>query len=384
VKRKDNLVNIAQLFDVRVSDIRNWNNLPYTSTVKVGQDLTIYVPKDKIEYFTSINKMDEGEKKNILFVNSGDNYVEHKIKNGESLRSIANMYGVSVTQLKEWNNLKSNHISRGKKLMIYSGDSRRVADNKSLTNGRTTKYKVKHGDSLGEIAEKFGVTTLQLRKWNQLSSNRIVAGKSLIVHGRDNTSSLGDNTTNRNSNIVRYTIMKGDTIGEIAEKYGVSTDDIKNWNNMKNNKLISGKSISIYSDNGEDSETSSKPSKNTNRLSKNNSSSEHVVKNGEALSTIADKYNVTVKELKEWNDLDGSKIKVGQTLVVSKSNKKGSVAESKSSSKNKSLAAKTHKVREGESLWTIAKNYGVVVADIISWNNLKSDKVKVGQMLKIF
>ena len=386
VKRKDNLVNIAQLFDVRVSDIRNWNNLPYTSAVKVGQNLSIYVPKDKIEYFASINKMDEGEKKNILFVNSGDSYVEHKIKNGESLSSIANKYGVSIAQLKEWNNLKSNHLTRGKKLMIYPSDSRKVASAKSLAGGHATKYKVKRGDSLGKIAEKFGVTTLQLRKWNQLSSNRIAAGKSLIVHGRDITSSLGDNTTKRNSNVIRYTIKSGDSISEIAEKFGVSINEIKNWNNLKSDKLVSGKSISIYSDKDEVAETGAKPSKSESKHSKNIAADEHVVKNGESLSSIAEKYNISVNDLKKWNDLDGSKIKAGQSLVVSKISKKESVAQVKSSKggKAKSVAAKTHKVREGESLWTIAKNYGVVVADLISWNNLKSDKVKVGQLLKIF
>jgi membrane-bound lytic murein transglycosylase D len=325
VKSKDNLIDIARLFNVRVSDIRNWNNLPYTSRVKVGQELVVYVPIDKVEYFSSINNMTESERKNLLVVNSGDSYTEHRVRSGESLRSIANKYGVSIAQLKDWNNLKSNQINRGKKLIVYSGDYKKVSENRSLANGRTTKYKVKRGDSLGEIAMKFGVTSTQLRKWNKLSSNKIVAGKSLVVHGKDNITSLGDNTTRKSSNVVSYIIKNGDTISELAEKFDVSISEIKSWNNLKSNKLVKGKSISIYTDN-----------------------------------------NVDKKSFKKKNSV--------------------SEQQNKSLAKNNSKAEKSqiHKVREGESLWTIAKNYGVIVADIISWNNLKSDKVKIGQKLKIF
>jgi membrane-bound lytic murein transglycosylase D len=326
VKSKDNLVDIAQLFNVRVSDIRNWNNLPYTTRVKVGQDLVVYVPKDKVEYYSSINSMNEKDRQGLLVVNSGDSYTEHKVKTGESLSSIATKYGVSVAQLKEWNNLASNKITRGKKLTIYNGDYKKGSDNRTIAAGsRTTKYKVRRGDSLGEIAMKFGVTTNQIRKWNKLSSNKIAVGKSLVVHGKDNISSLGDNTTRKSSNVVSYTIKSGDTFSKIAAKYDVSVSDIKNWNNIKGNKLVKGKSINIYTDN-DIAQNSGKKSKLKGVESRNN--------------TLA---------------------------------KNSTKAETK----------KIHKVREGESLWTIAKNYGVIVADIITWNHLKSDKVKVGQKIKI-
>ncbi len=388
VKSKDNLIDIAGLFNVRVSDIRNWNNLPYTSTVKVGEALTIYVNKDKVDYYSSIDKMSSAEKQNLIFVNSGDSYVEHRIKSGESLKTIANKYGVSVAQIKDWNNLKSNRLVRGRKLMIYSGDSRRSSENRSIASNRTTKYKVRHGDTIGGIAEKFGVTTSQIKHWNKLASNRIVAGKMLVLHGKEEASSLGDNSSRAGSNVIRYTIKNGDSISEIAEKYHVSVNEIKNWNNLKSDKLIKGKAISIYSDNDSENVVAKKSSSNKETSSKkanDNSDSYYTVQNGDALSTIADKNNISIKELKALNNLKSSKIKIGQKLLVSneRPNKKSDSGRTvaKNSSKEDS---KIHKVKVGESLWTIAKNYGVLVSDIMLWNNLTSDKVKIGQRLKIF
>ncbi|MCX6173788.1 MAG: LysM peptidoglycan-binding domain-containing protein [Ignavibacteriales bacterium] len=326
VKSKDNLIDIADLFKVRVTDIRNWNNLPYTTTIKVGQELSIYEPNEKVEYFSSLDKMSEAEKNNLIFVNSGDTWVEHRIRNGESLSSIANRYGVSTSQIKEWNNLKSNRLVRGKKLMIYSGDTKRIASNNSSgnNNGRITKYKVKRGDSLGEIAEKFGATTAQLRKWNKLSSNKIVIGSMLAVHGKDIAKSLGDNTTRKESNVVSYKIKPGNTIGEIAEMFKVTIADIKQWNNLSSNKLVAGKSISIYS------------------------------------------------------DIDASKVEKSKKELVSKNNSKENANERSSKS-----SSTMHKIKEGESLWTIAKKYQVHVKDLIEWNKLKDERVKIGQSIKI-
>ncbi|MEG8947443.1 LysM peptidoglycan-binding domain-containing protein [Rosettibacter firmus] len=314
VKSKDNLVDIADLFDVRVSDIRNWNNLPYTSRVKVGQELTIYVPNEKADYYAKINDMTEKEKNEILFVSSDEKWIEHRIRSGESLSSIAAKYGVTVDQLKEWNNLKSNHIYKGKKLVVYSGNPKNIVNNIS-SNRTITKYKVRRGETLSEIATKFGVTIAQLKKWNNLSSNSIKIGQVLKVHNTDVISSLGDNTTKRNSNPVKYVIKRGDTIGKIAQQYNVTINDIKRWNNLKSNKLVAGRTLTLFND-------------------------------------TYDKVTT---------------VKTNESLVKNVSKER----------------VKIHKVREGESLWTIAKLYKVLVSDIISWNNLKNDKLKIGQVLKI-
>ena len=112
VKKDDSLLGIADLFNVRVSDVRNWNNIPYTTSIRVGQRLTIYVPEEQQGYFASLDKSTEIEEKAPKNYKDSNkpSYVYHTINRGENLGLIATQYGVSIAALKEWNGLRNNKI----------------------------------------------------------------------------------------------------------------------------------------------------------------------------------------------------------------------------------------------------------------------------------
>ncbi|RPI61121.1 MAG: LysM peptidoglycan-binding domain-containing protein, partial [Ignavibacteriales bacterium] len=323
VKNDDSLLGIADLFNSRVSDIRNWNNIPYTTTIKVGQPLNIYVPEEMQDYYSSLDKTTEIETNNNVVTtkntkttkNSG--MVYHKIRRGETLGLIAAKYGVSVNQLRDWNNISGNKIMSGRNLRIYpDGTSNNVAVNETKNNvskNNLYKYKVKKGDNLSEIAEKFGVTTQQVKKWNNISGNKIVAGKTLKIYNSTTSSSYGDNTTKNSSNVNYYKIKSGDSIGSIAEKYGVKVSEIQKWNNISGNKILAGNTLKIYSDanvNDIPNETT-KTTKNTKTNQQN-----YTVKNGDSLYSIASKNNTTVAKLKSLNNLTTNNIKTGQKLKL--------------------------------------------------------------------
>jgi membrane-bound lytic murein transglycosylase D len=313
VKAKDNLMAISDMFDVRVSDLRNWNNLAYTSRVRVGQTISVFVPEDKVEYYSQIDSMSNSEKEKLVDVQTEDTKIEHRIRNGESLSSIATKYGVTIAQLKDWNNLSSDRIARGKKLSIYSGDSKNYKTSVA-SSGRTNssvKYKVKRGDSLGEISKKFDVTIAQIKKWNKLKSNKVLIGDNLVIHGTEQVSSLGDNNKKVTNDVVKYRIKSGDSIGEIAEQFKVSVSDLKDWNNLSSNKIITGKTLNIYSNTSNQVKSSS-----NNKVSSNSTTTVHKVRNGESLWTIARSYKVLVSEIVSWNNLSNNKIKTGQTLKI--------------------------------------------------------------------
>lgn len=323
VKNDDSLLGIADLFNSRVSDIRNWNNIPYTTTIKIGQTLNIYVPESMKDYYASIDKSTEIEKtKNIVSnttnkSNKNAGLLYHKIRRGETLGLIAAKYGVSVNQLRDWNNISGNKIVSGKKLKIYSEGSTKYSSNnentKTITKNNLYKYKVKKGDSLGEIAETFGVSISQIKKWNNLADNRLLAGSTLKIYGGTSSSTYGDNTTKNTSNVNYYKVKSGDSIGMIADKYGVKISDIQKWNNLSDHKILAGSTLKIYSDaNINDiptyNKTSVKNSKTNNLV--------YVVKKGDSLFSIAQRYNTTVAKIKSLNNLKSNNIQAGQKLFI--------------------------------------------------------------------
>jgi len=124
----------------------------------------------------------------------GTQNVYYKVKKGDNLGKIAQRNHTTVAQLKKWNNLKSNMISAGKSLIVQKKvvpvDDETIKDEAILADNASTKvsgetkniyYKIKKGDSLSEIADRFGTSVNQLKAWNNLKSNRIDMGKSLIV-----------------------------------------------------------------------------------------------------------------------------------------------------------------------------------------------------------
>ena len=113
--------------------------------------------------------------------------IVHKVKKGESLGSIAKKYGVTVSNLKKWNNLKSNTLHVGQKLKIYRGgtapksNSSSKSEVSSSNNSTTKTHTVKKGESLSSIAKKYNCTVADLKKWNNLNSNTVKIGQKLKI-----------------------------------------------------------------------------------------------------------------------------------------------------------------------------------------------------------
>lgn len=183
-------------------------------------------------------------------------------------------------------------------------------------------YVVRSGDNLSSIANRYGVTVSDLQRWNNLSSTRIYAGQKLLVSKTTvkTTTTTQQTTTQQSSsgsNKVVYTIKSGDNLGSIAAKYKVSVDDIKKWNGLTSNNIVAGKTLVIY--------TSGTTPKNTTQTTtqKQNTSTQssklgtvYIVKSGDSLWSISQKYNTTVDKIKKDNNLTSDKLNVGQKLTI--------------------------------------------------------------------
>jgi len=378
VKKDDSLLGIADLFNVRVSDIRNWNNIPYTTTIVVGQDLSVYVPENNRDYYVSIDKRTKIEDKapNLNTDESNETFLYHKIQRGQNLGYISRKYGVSIAAIKQWNNLSGNRIIAGKKLKIYTdGSSGYTSTENTRTNPNSNlyRYKVRRGDTIGEIAEMYDVTTRMIRKWNGLRSNKIIAGQTIKIYSNDPVTSVVENNSGNDSNVSYYKIKKGDVIGQIAEKYKVSVANLKKWNNLSSNKIIAGKTLKIYSNSGQYTQTTGNTTTN-----KTGNVVSYKIKKGDSIGQIAEMHNVSVSDLRKWNNISGNKIIAGKTLKIYSSS-----GNKNNTTKKTSGGYTYHTVKKGETLSQIAEKYKVSIALIKEWNNISGNKIIAGKQIKI-
>jgi membrane-bound lytic murein transglycosylase D len=195
VKKGDTIGHIAEWFDCRAADIRNWNDIAYGSRIRVGETLEIFVDEGTVASYKQIDDMTfaqkearakKGKPKSQSGVaENGDRYT---VRSGETLESIARDHGVSIDQLKLWNNLRTSRINSGQHLVIHKSaeNVRLIASNDPVPpaakrDPKTVVYVVKKGDTLWEIARVFEVSTDKLREWNDLGRNKIVAGQELLI-----------------------------------------------------------------------------------------------------------------------------------------------------------------------------------------------------------
>ena len=314
----------------------------------------------------------------------------YTVKSGDSLWAIANKHGVSVANLKAWNNLSSDTIHIGQTLTIKGGTTAPAPNpgtgsNNGNGGGTTTgsTYTVKSGDSLWSIANSNGVSVANLKAWNNLSSDTILVGQKLTIKGGTTTPAPNPGTGSNNGNGggtttgSTYTVKSGDSLWAIANKNNVSVANLKAWNNLSSDTIHIGQKLTIKGGTATPAPNPGTGS-TTGNTGGTTAGSTYTVKLGDSLWMIANKNNVSVANLKSWNKLSSDVIFVGQKLVL-----KAGGSTTNTNTNTNPTSNKTYKVISGDSLWVIANKNGTTVANLKAWNNLKSDVILVGQTLII-
>jgi membrane-bound lytic murein transglycosylase D len=166
VRSGENLGLIAKRYRVYVSQLKRWNNLRGT-TIYPGQRLVVYPSPN----------YDPGKAPSKTATTLKDKQI-HTVRSGENLGLIAKRYGITVSQLKSWNNLGGNTIYPNQKLIVYAGQQKQDSENK-----RYVYHTVRKGDTLWDIAKMYkGATVSEIKALNNISnSHRLKPGQKLKV-----------------------------------------------------------------------------------------------------------------------------------------------------------------------------------------------------------
>lgn len=167
-------------------------------------------------------------------------------------------------------------------------------------------------------------------------------------------------------------VKSGDSLWSIAQQHNTSVIKLKSLNNLSGDLIFPNQVIET---------TSSKKANTSSSTAANNGGSTYTVKSGDALSIIASKHNISLKNLMAWNNLSTTLIYPGDKLVVSKSGSKSSGTSNSSS--GSSSKGSTYVIKSGDTLSHIASRNNVSVANLKKWNNLSSDLIYVGKSLRI-
>jgi membrane-bound lytic murein transglycosylase D len=200
VKEMISLDQVSELLDVPMEELQFLNpsyKLDIIPHIK-GENYTLRLPQEKLGMFVtnedSIYKFVRAEfakrEKPLPQFFDNDTKVRYRVRSGDYLGKIARQYGVRVSQIKQWNGLRSNNLKIGQRLIIYPRKPRsqtQTSGSKKQTSLKTPNsnlktYIVKKGDSLWSISEDFpGVSVQNIKDWNNINSSKLKIGMTLAV-----------------------------------------------------------------------------------------------------------------------------------------------------------------------------------------------------------
>jgi LysM repeat protein len=256
---------------------------------------------------------------------SGRAHVKHIVKSGETLYSLAQRYGVRMTDLRNWNGITfdANQLSEGQELIVSSTASPKlvyIQSEKNRDNSpslkRGGKHTVKKGETLAQIADDYGVDLESLRQENKIKkSGSVQYGTVLRIPNQKYADERATRAVSKRrasgSTLKVHSLKKGETLSKIAAMYNVSERDLRSWNpGIKANKIVRGQKIKLYAKVTGKGSSSDSRSKSSSRLPK-----QYKVRKGDSMKSIANKFGISVSQLKKKNKKAGEgKLKAGQSL----------------------------------------------------------------------
>ena len=208
VEKGDTLWNISKKLNTTVEELKKLNNLS-NNLLYIGQVL-------KVPSYETIT----------------DTNISYIVKKGDTLYNIAKVNNISVSDLKEYNNLSNDDLFIGQVLKIPESTSI-ITPNEDVIINEDNMYVVDKGDTLYSISKKFNTTVNDIKTANNLVSDILSIGTKLLIPG----TSLED--------IIIHKVVSGDSLWSLAKKYNTTVEDIKLLNNLASDLLSIGQELQV-------------------------------------------------------------------------------------------------------------------------------------------
>ncbi len=314
-KQKESLGSVSSFYEVRPSDVRIWNNINYGNYPAANQKLSVYISESRYKLlFGSKEKSEENiaveTETSVTKSNTGNNteITAMETQTDNSLSTTAPVSGDQISS-PENNNTEvkttDEAIKEESSVTETSGNESEsnyeetITEEKTNTKSSSSKntsfstYTVSEGDNLTKIAVENKVTVEELKEWNDLESDKITIGQKLKISSGKNKTSV-------------HTVAEGENLTMIANEYGITVSALMELNDLNSDIIYSGQKLKVTGN-----KTSGK-----NSVKKTEVKKTYKVKKGDTLASIADKNDVSVKELKQWNNIKGDKVMTGQILKL--------------------------------------------------------------------
>lgn len=342
----------------------------------------------------------------------------HTVKSGETLSGIASKYGITVNELKRNNRLEGSKIALKQRLKVKGEETVLLVETQKDKNKNVEKvgiasrsdlksstetamsetnnsdfetHTVAKGETLTGISRKYNMTVAEIKNINQLQSGKITIGQELKLTKSDasvlttsikveHTELATSKPTNKITTTKTYIVKSGDNLIAIAQANNTNLNEILKINKLQSTSIHAGQVLLVVAPvSAKVVLTETVAKRQTIGLTEKMDAKTYKVKSGDNLSSIANQAHISIDELKELNQLTTAKIKVGDILVVPMAT---DALGKNEKSDNGSLEI-THKVKSGESYYSIARKYNCSMSNLKYWNNKTTDQVNIGDNLKI-
>ncbi len=226
VPPRKSLAKIASLLGLNKKDIYKKNPALIGLSTPPGKNYELKVPKGYGVKLVEIK--DEVASLPNLREPFGTPPVHYRVRPDDNLWKIARKFGTSVTNLKRINHLSGSTIHPGQRLRVRHGAS-----------GTYVKHRIRPGETISLIAKRYRTSVKAIKRANGMTSSRIIAGKTINIP-------QGYKSSSKSLRKISHKIKRGDTLGKLARSYRVSISQIKKWNNLSSDLLIAGKRLLIY------------------------------------------------------------------------------------------------------------------------------------------